>query len=93
MSETICGANNESETNVVRRMNACKNFLLALVLVHSTEVDTIFDTSSTILVMVPVDAGFWGDWIPFTYWANPSTAPHIRFELSMKIDELALGIA
>ena len=38
-----------------------KKFLLALVLVHSTVVDIIFDTSSTILVMVLVDAGFsWG---------------------------------
>ena len=57
---TICDANNESETNIVRRINACKNvFLLALV--HSTVVNIIFDTSSTILVMVPVDAGFsWG---------------------------------
>ena len=33
---TICGADNESETNVVRRINACKKNLLALVLVHST---------------------------------------------------------
>ena len=55
----ICGANNESEINIVRRINACKKiFLLALVLVHSTVVDTIFDISLTILVMVPVDTGF-----------------------------------
>ena len=37
-----------------------KTCLLALVLVHSTVVDTIFDTSLTILVMVPVDVGFPG---------------------------------
>ena len=31
---TICDANNESETNNVKRINVCKkNFLLALVLV------------------------------------------------------------
>ena len=35
-----------------------KIFLLALV--HSTVVDTIFYASSTILVMVPVHAGFFG---------------------------------
>ena len=40
-----------------------KIFLLALVL-HSTVVDTIFDASPTILVMVPVDAGFLGGLIP-----------------------------
>ena len=50
---TICDA--------IRRINACKKILLSLALVHSTVVDTIFDTSLTILVMVPVDAGFsWG---------------------------------
>ena len=55
----ICGTSNESEINFVRRINACKNFfLLGLVLVHFTVVDTIFDISSTILVMVPVDGGF-----------------------------------
>ena len=35
-----------------------KIFLHALV--HSTVVDKIFDTALTILVMVPVDAGFLG---------------------------------
>ena len=55
----ICIAEIESEINVVRRINACKNFfLLALVLVHSTVADAIFDISSTILVMVPVNARF-----------------------------------
>ena len=64
---TICGANPESEINVVRRINDCKKkFLLALVLVHSTVVDTIFDTFSTILVMVPVDAGFSGGLDPIS---------------------------
>ena len=38
-----------------------KIFLHVLVLVHFTVVDIFFDTSLTILVMVPVDAGFsWG---------------------------------
>ena len=58
---TICSVNNKSEINVVRRINACKKiFLLALVLVHSTVLDTNFNTFSTILVMVPVNAGFSG---------------------------------
>ena len=89
----ICSGNNESETNIIRRMKPHKKILLALVLVHSTVVDTIFDTSSTILVMVPVDAGFSGVWIPFTYRANPSTAPHIKVELLMKLDTLTLCLA
>ena len=60
----ICSTKIESEINVVRRINACKKNLLALVLVHSTVVDTIFDISSTILVMVPVDAGYSGGLAP-----------------------------
>ena len=39
LNATICNANNVSETNVIRRIHACKNFLLAIV--HSTVVDTI----------------------------------------------------
>ena len=54
----ICSANNESEINVVRRINACKKILLALVLVHSTIVVIIFGVSSAILVMVPVEVVF-----------------------------------
>ena len=53
---TVCDVNNESETNVVMRINACKKiFLLALVLVHSIVVGIIFDIFWTILVMVPVE--------------------------------------
>ena len=37
-----------------------KIFLVALVFVHSTVVDVIFDISLTILVMVPVEVGFSG---------------------------------
>ena len=58
LNATICNTNNVSETNIIRKRHASKKCLLALV--HSTVVDTIFDTSSTILVMVPVDAGFFG---------------------------------
>ena len=58
LSTIICDANSESEINIVRRINTCKKILLALVFVHSTVVDIIFDTFLTILVMVPVDAGF-----------------------------------
>ena len=58
LNATICNANNVSETNIVRRIHACKKIFTSLV--HSTVVDTIFDTFSTILVMVPVDAGFLG---------------------------------
>ena len=79
---------------LLRGLKLIKIFLLALVLVLSTVVYTIFDTSLTILVMVPVDAGFSGGaGSHFAYQVNPGAAPYIRFELSMKIDELALGIA
>ena len=36
---------------------------------------------------------FWGTGSHFTYQVNPCSAPHIRFELSMKIDKLTLDIA
>ena len=58
LNVTICIANNVSETNAFRNRHACKKILLALVC--STVVDTAFDASSTIPVMVPVDAGFFG---------------------------------
>ena len=43
-----------------------KIFLFALVLVNSTVVDIIFDISLTILVMVPVEAGFSGGLDPIS---------------------------
>ena len=58
MCITVCEVNNESETNIVIRINACKKILLALVLVHSIVVGIIFDIFLTILVMVPVEAAF-----------------------------------
>ena len=48
-----------------------KKVLLALVLVHSTMADAIFDTSLTILVMVPVDAGFFEGLAPFCLLGQP----------------------
>ena len=67
---------------------------MLLALVHSIVVDTIFDTSLTILVMVPVDAGFFGELYPISF-IRPTLALHLtfRFEWSMNIDELALEIA
>ena len=95
LNATTCNVNNGNEMNIIRRIHACKKtFLLALVLVHSTVVDTIFDTSSTILVTAPVDAGFFGGVrshfsIRSTFVLNLT----FRLELLMKIDELALDIA
>ena len=71
MCTTVCDANNESETNIVIRINACKKILLALVLVHSIVVGIIFDISSTILIMVPVEAVISGGWIPFHSLGQP----------------------
>ena len=65
LNATICNVNNVSETKIVRRIHACKQIFL-LALVHSTVFDTIFDTSLTILVMVPVDAGFSGGLDPIS---------------------------
>ena len=92
LSATICIANDVSETNVIRKRHACKKFLLALV--HSTVVDTIFYASSTILVMVPVDAGFLGRFEPISS-IRSTLALHLtfRFKLLMNIDELVLGVA
>ena len=93
LNATICNANNVSETNVIRKRHACKKIFL-LALVHSTVVDTIFDTSLTILVMVPVDARFFGGLDPISS-IRSTLALHLtfRFELLMNIDELALEIA
>ena len=63
---TICDVNNASKINIVRRINVCKKIFTALVLVHSTVHDAIFDTFLTILVMVPVDAGFSGGLDPIS---------------------------
>ena len=69
-----------------------KKFSLALV--HSTVVDTIIDTSLTILVMVPVNARLFGGLDPIIS-IRSTLALHLtfRFELPMSIDELALEIA
>ena len=89
----FCDANNVSKTNVIRRIHACKKFFL-LALVHSTEVDTIFDTSLTIPVMIPVDAGYFGGLDPISSIRSTHVL-HLtfRFELSMNVDELVLEIA
>ena len=54
---------------LIEKRHACKKFLL--VLVHSTVVDTIFDAFLTILVMVPVDAGFLGGLSPSLLSGQP----------------------
>ena len=92
LNATICDANDVSETNVIRRIHVCKNILPALV--HSTVLDTIFDTSSTILVMVPIDAGFFRVLDPILS-IRQTLALHLvfRFKLWDDIDKLALGIA
>ena len=69
MCTNICDANTESETNIVRRINAWKKNLLALV--HSTGVDIIFDISLTIMAKVPVDAGFSGELDPILVVRSP----------------------
>ena len=57
-------------------------------------VDTIFDASLTILVMVSVDAEFFGGFEPISSITS-TLVWHLtfRFKLSMNIDELALGVA
>ena len=70
LNATICIVNNVSKTNVIRNRHACKKIFL-LALVHSTVVDTTFDPSFTILVMVPVDAGFLGGLSPSLLLGQP----------------------
>ena len=60
LNGTIWNANNISQTDIVRKRHVCVKKFFLLALVCSTAVDTIFDASSTILVMVPVDVGFLG---------------------------------
>ena len=52
---------------LVKKIFTC----LCLCPVHFTVVDTIFDTSLTILVMVPVHAGFSGGLDPICLQAQP----------------------
>ena len=60
----VCKAKCTNEIDDASSMNVCKKILvLALVFLHSVIIDET-DTSSTILVMVPVDAGFWGQQNP-----------------------------
>ena len=89
LNATICIASDVSETNVIKIDMLVKNFLLALV--HSTVVDM---TQSTILVIVPVDAGFFGVYKPISS-IRSTFVLHLtfRFGLLMDIDKLALGIA
>ena len=61
----VCTVKCATEINNASSTNVCKNILVfALVFLHSVIIDET-DTSSTILVMVPVDADFLG-------WLNPS---------------------
>ena len=58
-----------------------KNILLALVC--SIVIDTAFDASLTILVMVPVDAGFSGGYVPiYSIWPTLTLYLAFRFGLS-----------
>ena len=81
LNATICIANNVSETNAIRNRHGCKkNFLLALVC--SIVIDTGFDASLTILVMVPVHAGFFGGYEPI-YSIQSTLALHLTFRLGL----------
>ena len=62
---TVCIASNVNEINADRNKHVCKFFLLAL-LCSIALVDTAFDAFVTILVMVPVDAGFSGGYNPIS---------------------------
>ena len=81
LTATIHIANNVSEINAIRNRHACKKYLLALVC--SILIDTAFDASSTILLMVPVDAGFLGGYEPvYSVWSNLALHLAFRFGLS-----------
>ena len=72
LNATIYIADNVSEINAIRNRHYCKKILLALVC--PIVIDTAFGASFTILVMVPVDAGFSGGYEPIIV---PCTAPYI----------------
>ena len=81
LTATIHIANNVSEINAIRKRHACKiKFLLALA--GSIAIDTAFDTSSTILVMVPVEAGFLGGYEPI-YSIQSTLALHLTFRFRL----------
>ena len=90
---TICSVNNESEINVVRRINACKKIYLPLSLSILLWLMPFLILSQQSWSWYQLMQGFLGGWIPFHLLVNPSAAPHIRFKLLVKIDTLTLGIA
>ena len=59
LTVTVCIESNVNEISANRNKHMCKKKLLAL-LCSMALVDTAFDALVTILVMVPVDAGFSG---------------------------------
>ena len=63
---TVCIASNMNEINDDRNKHICKNNCLLALLCSIAPVDTAFDAFATILVMVPVDAGFSGGYKPIS---------------------------
>ena len=92
LTTTNCIVSTVSEISTIRYRHTCKNILLALIC--SIAVDTVFDDSLAILVMVTVDAGFLWGYEPISS-IRSTLALHLtfRFRLSMNIDKLALGVA
>ena len=91
---TVCDANNESETNVVIRINACKKIFTCPCLCPFPCCWYHFwyffcnpghGTSWSGL--------FWEVGTHYSLQVNPSTASHFRFKLSEKIYTVTLGIA
>ena len=70
LTTTICIVSNVSEISAIRNRHTCKKILLALVC-SIAPIDIAFDAFSTILVMVPVDAGFLGGHKPiYSIWST-----------------------
>ena len=80
LTATIHIANNVSKINAIRHRHACKNILLALVC--SIVIDTSSDAFSTILVMVPVDAGFSGGCEPICS-VRSTLVMHLAFRFGL----------
>ena len=81
LTATIHIANSVSEVNAIRNRHACKEKVL-LALVCSIVIDTAFDASSTILVMVPVDVMFSGGYEPICS-IHSTLALHLAFRFRL----------
>ena len=83
LTTTIHIASKVSEVSAIRNRHTCKKIFLLALVCSIAPIDIAFDVFSTILVMVPVDAGFLGGYKPiYSIWSTLALHLTFRFRLS-----------